>query len=410
MDNRDNFLFHLKFDDDYKPFVYNENLENLKKAYILCKDSFNDKNINISNLVHNKLNTKILNIPRLNFSLAEIMSFKKKKSDFYILSEGWLENIFKKKGININYETNIFFEDKIEYKLLYFGNVSSSSSEYLYFKIKNNQPVDINNQTNNFPMNNNNINQNNNQIINIKNTFDNNNNILNNNIINNNITNNNNINNINIINQTSQSNDNYPNNYFNFQNDENRSKIISILILLYGNEKITMELYSKGFYDLKNCYLVNKSWIYKFKEKYFYNEISDILKMKGINTYQDALKNLKSFETSKEILDIINKINIQANTLIQNELSLETKNFEEFNCPINFEIINDKLLNLIMENPYSTINSDYEISFGKSSLYLRWKYDLNKIYYYNYGNNTFNLEGIIELLGDLCKEIYDRKL
>ena len=373
MDTSNNFLFHLKYDDDYNQFLYSGDLNNLKEVYIICNESFSEQNVNISNLVHNIGNMKIPNITRLNFSLAEIMSFKTKKSDFYILSKGCLENILKKKGINI------------EYKLLFFQNESG----FLYFNIKNKQLTNINNPPNIFIMNNNDINQSNNLINNNENAFDKDNNIINN------ITNNSN----NIQNFNS-----------NFQNNENNLKIIRALILLYGNEKITNELYSKGSYDLKNFYLVDKSWINKFKKNYFYNEIYNILQMKGIKTYQDALNNLQILETSNEISAIINKMNIQANTQIEYGLSPQTKSFGVFNYPINFEIINDNLLNLIVQNQYNPINSYYEISFGKSSLYLRSKYNLKNIYYYNYANNSFNIEGIIELLGDLWKEIYDRHL
>ena len=83
--------------------------------------------------------------------------------------------------------------------------------------------------------------------------------------------------NINIINQAPQDNINYANSIDNFQNDESKINIIRSLILIYINEKTIFELISKGYYNLQQCYLVNKSWIDKFKELYFYNEISYIL-------------------------------------------------------------------------------------------------------------------------------------
>ena len=63
-----------------------------------------------------------------------------------------------------------------------------------------------------------------------------------------------------------------------------------------------------------------------------------------------------------------------------------------------------------MQYSNSGISSEYEINFGISQLYIRLKYDLNKIYCYNYQNNSFNLSCIIELLADIFKEIYDRHL
>ena len=117
---------------------------------------------------------------------------------------------------------------------------------------------------------------------------------------------------------------------------------------------------------------------------------------------------MKILELSSEISSIKNKINIDNNALIQYNLLPETKNIGEFNFPINFVIINDKLKNLILQYSNSAISSDFEISFGFSTLYIRLKYDLNKIYCYNYQNNSFNLSCIIELVADMFKEIYDR--
>ena len=52
MDTSNYFLFHLKYNDDYKPFAYNGNLDNLKEAYILCKYSFMEKNFDVANLIN----------------------------------------------------------------------------------------------------------------------------------------------------------------------------------------------------------------------------------------------------------------------------------------------------------------------------------------------------------------------
>ena len=312
------------------------------------------------------INIKIPEITRINFTFNEIMSFKLNKIDFYIISKERLQSILKKTSIKFEFNTYIYFFDKLEDKILYFLN----ENKYIGFKIKHFGYVNINNQF-------------------IKD-------------------------NINIINQAPQDNNNYANSNYNFQNDESKMNIIRSLILIYGNEKIIIELYSKGIYDLKNCYLVNKSWIDKFKELYFFNEISNILAIKGINTYYtyySALKNLQILESSNEISTIKNKINVDTNALIQNDLSTETKNIGEFKFPINFAIINNKLLNLIEYYSNSPIRPDYEISFGVSALYIRLKDDLNKIYYYHYKNNSFNLSGIIEVLvPELWKDIYDRHL
>ena len=402
-----NFLFLLKPEDDYKELIFKGTLDNLKEAYILCKYSFEDPNFKIDNFVQNKNNMKMPPITRLNFTFNEIMSFKKKKIDFYIISKERLQSILKKSCINTEFRTYIYFFDKLEDKILYFMN----DNKFIGFKIKHVGYENINNSnnlSNILSMNNNNINPGNNQFINDINSNNNNIDIYNNNI-NNNI-NNDSINNYNIIDPALHSNTNYQNSIYNFQIDESKINIIRCLILIYGNEKIIIELISKGLYDLQHCYLVNKSWIDKFKELYFYNEISYILTMRGINTYNAVLNNLLNLESSNEISTIINKINKDTNTLILYNLVPETKNNGEFNFPTNFVIINDKLKNLIWQCSNNTISSDYKISFGLSSLYIRGNHDLNKIYCYNYQNNSFNLLGIIELLADIFKDIFDRHL
>ena len=404
-----NFLFLLKHDDDYKEIIVRGTLDNLKEAYILCKYSFKGHNFNIDHFVQNQSNMEIPEIERLNFTFDEIMSFKKKKIDFYIISKERLQGILKKKGLNTEFSTYIYFIDKMENKLLYFEN----ECKFICFKVKKILNPNANNQQNILSMNNT-VNPGDNNIINnfnANNAFNNNNNNSYNNIEpkdNINMINQSPQDYINIINQEPQDNINYTNSIYTFQNDESKINIIRSLILIYGNEKIIIELYSKGIYDLKNCYLVNKSWIDKFKELYFYNEISYILSMKGINSYNDILKNLQILESSSEISSIKNKINIDTNALNQYNLLPETKNIGEFNFPINFIIINDKLKNLILQYSNGGISSDNEISFGFSTLFIRLKYDLNKIYCYNYQNNSFNLSCIIELVADMFKEIYDR--
>ena len=77
--------------------------------------------------------------------------------------------------------------------------------------------------------------------------------------------------------------------------------------------------------------------------------------------------------------------------------------------PTDFVIIHESIYNLIKQLWNIAINSDYEINFGKTSLYLRLKYD-NKIYIYNYNNGSFNICGIIELFADAWKYIYDKYL
>ena len=137
-----NFLFLLKPEDDYKELIFKGTLDNLKEAYILCKYSFKDPNFKIDNFVQNKNNMKMPPITRLNFTFNEIMSFKKEKIDFYIISKERLQSILKKSCINTEFCTYIYFFDKLEDKILYFLN----ENKYIGFKIKHFGYVNINNQ------------------------------------------------------------------------------------------------------------------------------------------------------------------------------------------------------------------------------------------------------------------------
>ena len=397
MSANQNFLFHLNVYDDYKEIPFSDNLHNLSDAYIICKYSFGNQNVDIHSFIHN------LEIPvsipqgiiKTNFTIDEIKSFKNKQIDFYILGKGTLYNIFKKRQINTNLETKIYLIDKINYKILYFLYESRCIS-FKVGSIKNN-----NNNALNYNNNNNQINQN--QISN--------NEFSKNNFNNFNFTNQQNTDSFNMV-QNFQTNQN---NTFseNPKNMEHKLNIIKNLILLYVNEKEIQRLYSQGIKELKNYYLVNKSWIDTFKQMYHYYEICNIPTIQGINSYDSAIKNLKSFESLAEIQSILSLININNSPLMQFNLPIQTKicgEYTEYDYPINFVIINGSILNLLKQFGLSNINVEYQINFGKSSLCLRTKYDSNKTYIYNYNNTSFNIIGIIDVFADVWETIYNRYL
>ena len=387
MSTQKNFAIHLDYNDDYKEISLSETLNNLINVYIICKYSFVNQNVDIEKLVRNN----DINIPndniRLNFSVDEIMSFKKKKIDFYIVDEDRLNSIFTMRGINISKETNITLGDIRGNKFLCFDYF-----RYISFSIKSNTNSNINikqtfpNQLNDWK----NLEKNNHI-----NTFD--------EISQDNIN----------INKTYQPKNNFFNNG-NITNNEDKTKIITILILLFGNEKGINNFYSQGFFDFKECYLVNKTWIDKFKEIYHYNKMYDILSKKGINSFTDSVNNLQYLESLDEIKSFSNHININNSFLIQMNLSPVTKYIAEDNnyypAPINFSIIHKSILNLLKNFSSIDIQDQYEINFGKSSLCIRAKNDLNKIYIYELNNNSFYLLGIIDLFADAWKSIYDRHL
>ena len=86
-------------------------------------------------------------------------------------------------------------------------------------------------------------------------------------------------------NMSNKINDN--NNILQTQFDE-KLIIIDILIFLYANDKYIHSCYTEGKEDLMNYYLVDKSYIDKFKEIYHYNEICNIPIIKGIKTIEDC--------------------------------------------------------------------------------------------------------------------------
>ena len=386
-----NFCFHLQYFDDYKEIQYAGDLNNLTEVFILCKYSFENQNVNISNLIQNPSSMKISGKIKLNFSANQIMKFKKDKIDFYILDKERLYNIFAKMGNQFKFNTNIFMEDKITYKILYFQD----EFKFISFTINKNPSHNANiNQKNNLQLSNN---------INLGNNNDINNFMFDNNQIHNNIK----------LNQTTYQQIAHHPNPVNIQNKDDKTKIIQILILLYGNEKEIMRLYSHGAFKLQQLYLINKAFIDKFKEIYYYKEICNILISKGVNTFKDTIQISKNLVSLNEINTIYNKIIIDTNILTQLNLtvqSMEGGPNKEYRCPVNFVIIHESILNLIKSFTYTGVSLEYEINFGKSSLCLRWIHDNNKIYIYNYNNHSFNLSGVIELYGDAWKDIYDRHL
>jgi hypothetical protein len=94
------------------------------------------------------------------------------------------------------------------------------------------------------------------------------------------------------------------------QDSNKKNVIIQLLILFYANDKEIMKFFKQGIYDLKNYYLVNKDWVDKFKEIYYFNEVSKISIIKGINNLEDCIRGLKTFESLNEIKLIYNKIKI----------------------------------------------------------------------------------------------------
>ena len=194
--------------------------------------------------------------------------------------------------------------------------------------------------------------------------------------------------------------------------NEEKSQIIKSLILLYGNEKEIIKLYTYGIYHLKKYHFVNKTWLDKFKEIFHYNEIIEIPTINQISTFNECIQNLDQILSLNEIKAFSSKINLDISPLSQIELTPENKisgEYEQFNFPVNFIIIHESILNLLKQYSNNYINPEYEINYGKSSLCIRWIYDPNKIYFYNYINQSYNLIGIFEFFENIWKYIYEKR-
>ena len=403
MEKKKNFAFHLS-SNDFNKINFSGTMSEMIDVYVLCKNSFDQsyQNIDIgklfsNNLSSNEISNMILLGIKTDFTFDEIMSFKNNNIDFYIVDRERLSKIFLNQDINQCFSSIKLFQYKGNYIL------SFDFFYFISFKPKYNTSNFVNeNQSNpNIQIN---INNNNYDELlndnNIKNTGD---AVYNNSLINDDI-----------FNQPQEQQLNINNN--NIPTKDEKTKILECLILLYGNEREILRLYSQGgVYDLKKYYLINKIFIDKFKEIYNYNAIYNILLQQGIKTLNDTLTNMKNYLSLTEIQSLTYTINIDNYSLSQYNSKPEIKvtgEYGEYKFPVNFVIIHESLLNSLKKCMNVEANSEYEINFGKTSLCLRWNIDHDKIYIYNYNNNSKNMiiTGIMELFADAWKYIYDKHL
>ena len=269
------FLFYT---NDFKELPYLPGtIVDPPKAHIICENSFKN-NIDIKKFINN-LCTKneIQNLIKTCFTFNEIITLKNFSKGFYVVSENRLSTLLK--GIKVKFSSNIgLFEINGE-KILYFSN------EYKFISFK---PKKEQSQNNNIINQFNNLEQKPKAFLNQTNSPFNNNNFG--------------------INQQIAQN-NKKNLAISTLNDD-KSKIIKILILLYANEKETMRLYSQGCNEsnLKNYYLINKGFFHKFKQIYNYNSICNIPEIKGITNFIDCYKKITILEQLNQVKNIYNTI------------------------------------------------------------------------------------------------------
>ena len=352
------------------------------KAHIICENSFKN-NIDIKKFINN-LCTKneIQNLIKTCFTFNEIITLNNLSKGFYVVSENRLSTLLK--GIKVKFSSNIGLLEINGEKILYFSN------EYKFISFK---PKKEQSQNNHIINQFNNLEQKPKAFLNQTNSPFNN-------------------NNFGINQQISQNNK--KNLALSTLNDD-KSKIIKILILLYANEKETMRLYSQGCNEsnLKNYYLINKEFFHKFKKIYNYNSICNIPEIKGITNFIDCYKKITILEQLNQVKNIYNTIIIDPyifSHTYPNPSVVKIGYEGEYEFPTDFLIIHELIIKLLKQFVFIEMNTEYEIKFGKQSLCIRLNKDKNKIYIYNYSNNTFNLSGIIDLFADACDYIYNKHL
>ena len=401
-------------------------------AYILCKKYFkNDKNISFEQFIRNFFsyikNTNLTGT-KINFSFDEIINLKNNNIGFFVVSKNYIPKYL----LEINGNINTKFVENQGKKILYFPN------EYKFLSLNANNveinpSINTNNEINSFHQVN--QNQNNNFQINIPNNNSDLNQINFNNNFNNFFNNNNNIvqdNSNNIIIENNNSNYNFDNNNNNFeqfnnpsninvssQNDE-KSKIIKILILLYGNEILIANYLAQGnamnpnSKNLKDFFIINKSLIDKFKEIYHYDMIKNVLSTKGISNFTQILNNISSYESLEEIKSVSYMINIDTTSLAQFNITPTTKScgeYGEYTFPVNFVVVHKSIIDLLQNlNMSYFIAQSYELKIGVSSLCVRGTYDTKKIFIYHCNHRLFNILGVIEVFDEIWDNIYSRYL
>ena len=380
MSNQKEFIVHIKASDSLKPI----DLTILKtceaNAFILCKYSFINYEIDINKFMNKQLTKEEIrlvnqNSPKFNFSFEQI-----NKIDIYIVDRNYLIH----RGINQVFLNNCnlsFYKDN-DKVFLYF------CEELKLFMIVPVKVTKLQNQTNN----NQNLNIYLNNTINNNNIMGNELSKINNNLIGSVSSDINNINNINI--------------------NDNKISILNCLILLYDNERLIKKRLSSNIQngEIFNYYLANKDFINNFKNKFYYSNINNILSTNyNYDNFNDYINNLKYFQSFPEFQNILRNIkdidSINIIRILPHRKYFTNNN--EYKWPINFELIHEELFKMLLniykksENEIYEIKayqSKYKIYFGYSTLYINYLKNTVYFFVYNYNiyNNSYNLFSIFK--------------
>ena len=241
-------------------------IKGLKQVFIICQDSFTNKNVDIHKFVikqytKKQLRSIIQNGIKFDFTCNEIISLNKNKKDFYIVDYSFLSNF----GIN-NISSNILYYLENSKKFLYFineGKLLKIESRNLLSLMPNvndnkiyNEFINNNNKITNYDYNSiNNINDNKNLEL-----------FYSVSEINGNINRNknpkgnvyNNLNNFNLGNINNTTNEININN--NTTSKDKKTNILNALILIYASDREYSRIVNNNLpekYDLQNFCLIN---------------------------------------------------------------------------------------------------------------------------------------------------------
>ena len=113
-----------------------------------------------------------------------------------------------------------------------------------------------------------------------------------------------------------------------------------------------------GVYDLRPYYLVNKTFIDKFKEKFQFNMINNISALSMFSKFSEFAQNIKSLECLNEIRNISKLIQGDPSSLSHIQLYPTLNTYGEYKFPTNFTIIHGEILNMLKH----LCNVEYDVN------------------------------------------------
>ena len=182
-------------------------------------------------------------------------------------------------------------------------------------------------------------------------------------------------------------------------NDQSDSKLEDILQNIKGlydnknNIEKQMNILLKDISEYQTYYLVNEKWIEEYKDLYNYNII-----VKNIDKKEQQLKSYLKKQKISDFLKV--EDNLRPN-------DIRDKFSKKYEIPIDFELIEKKLFDLIIENFNDNNNLklksqyEYQILFGDHKIFVKDQYNNNTIYFiYTLDKENYDLEYIIEYKGE----------